>query len=219
MVHFVEDGGEPESLAPVTPLFGGRGSATPNSSSDSPRKGSARRGAPPPSRGGRVLGSEGADDADPEAMIAAAENSLLRKLRARSLSIREARAVLGAHVSDADAQQAVIDSFLERGYLDDAALAEQLIYSGMERKRQGRRAIAQTMMQRGISRDVADTALAELPDDDSDRALDFARSKARSLRSVERQAALRRLTGQLGRRGFPGGVALSAARQALEELD
>ncbi|MBB2976066.1 SOS response regulatory protein OraA/RecX [Microbacterium endophyticum] len=152
-------------------------------------------------------------------MIAAAENSLLRKLRARSLSIREARAVLGAHVSDADAQQAVIDSFLERGYLDDAALAEQLIYSGMERKRQGRRAIAQTMMQRGISRDVADTALAELPDDDSDRALDFARSKARSLRSVERQAALRRLTGQLGRRGFPGGVALSAARQALEELD
>nr|WP_208388119.1 regulatory protein RecX [Microbacterium halimionae] len=159
------------------------------------------------------------NDPAPEATSATAESALLRKLRARSLSIREARAVIGAHISDADAQQELIDSFLERGYLDDAALAEQLIYSGTERKGQGRRAIAQTMMQRGISRDVSDAALAALPDDDDDRALDFARSKARSLRSVERQAALRRLAGQLGRRGFPGNVALSAARQALDELE
>ena len=51
---------------------------------------------------------------------------------------------------------------------------------GIERKGQGRRAIAQTLAQRGIPRDVVDAALATLPDDDAERALEFARTKARS---------------------------------------
>jgi regulatory protein len=64
---------------------------------------------------------------------------------------------------------------------------------------------------------VADAALAELPDDDADRALDFARTKARSMSSLDRDTALRRLVGQLSRRGYGGSVAMTAARQALDE--
>ena len=64
---------------------------------------------------------------------------------------------------------------------------------------------------------MADAALAELPDDDAERALEFARSKAGSLRSLERDVALRRLAGQLARRGYGGSVALNAARTALDE--
>jgi regulatory protein len=131
--------------------------------------------------------------------------------------MREARAVVAQHDLDGETVDAVIRGFVRHGYLDDAALAEQLVHSGLDRKGQGRQVIAQTLAKRGISREVADAALAELPDDDADRALDFARTKARSMASLDRDTALRRLVGQLSRRGYGGSVAMTAARQALDE--
>ena len=66
-------------------------------------------------------------------------------------------------------------------------------------------------------RDVVDAALEALPDDDADRALEYARQKARTMRDLDRDVALRRLSGQLARRGY-GAQALDAARRALDEL-
>lgn len=146
-----------------------------------------------------------------------AEKALLKKLRTRSLSISEARNVLRENDVDAASAEGIVASMEEYGYLDDAALAEQLVHAGVDRKGQGRQAIAQTLAKRGIPRDVADAALAALPDDDLERALDFARSKVRALRDLERDVALRRLTGQLARRGYAGSLALTAARIALDE--
>ena len=77
--------------------------------------------------------------------------------------------------------------------------------------------IAQELARRGVPREVADVALAALPDDDAERALRFARTKARSMASLDRNTALRRLTGQLTRRGYGGSIALNAAREALDE--
>lgn len=155
--------------------------------------------------------------ADEDDSAAMAERVLLRKLRTRSLSVREARAVLREHDLDEATSEGMIDRFVSLGYLDDAALAEQLIDKATSRKAQGRQAIAQTLSQRGIRREVIDEALDRLPDDEVERALEFARSKARGFEGVERDAALRRLAGQLARRGY-GSVALSVARQALDEL-
>ncbi|MDW4573098.1 regulatory protein RecX [Microbacterium sp. M3] len=165
------------------------------------------------SRAGTGRGSERGQASPAEA----AEQGLLKKLRGRQLSVSEAKAYLRQHDLDADAEQALLDAFLARGYLDDARLAEQLVHAGVDRKGQGRRAIAQSLAQRGVPRDVADFALAELPDDDAERALEFARTKAGSMRGLERDVALRRLAGQLARRGYGGPVALDAARQALDE--
>ena len=64
---------------------------------------------------------------------------------------------------------------------------------------------------------VVDAALDELPDDEAERALDFARQKARSMGSLDRDAAVRRLHGQLARRGFGGSMAMTAVKQALDE--
>ncbi|WP_411155947.1 regulatory protein RecX [Microbacterium sp. NIBRBAC000506063] len=89
--------------------------------------------------------------------------------------------------------------------------------AGVERRSQGRAALARSLAQRGLDRSVIDEALAELPDDDAERALEFARSKARSLARLDPDTALRRLVGQLARRGFGGGVAMNAAKQALRE--
>lgn len=146
-----------------------------------------------------------------------AEALLARRLRRSAQSEREARSFLAQRGVEPDIVEATVERFAHRGWIDDAVLAEQLIYTGTSRKGQGRRAIAQTLSARGISRDVADAALAALPDDDDDRALEYARSKAHGLRSYDLETALRRLIGQLSRRGYGGSIASNAARTALTE--
>ncbi|WP_258131915.1 regulatory protein RecX [Microbacterium sp. MYb62] len=141
----------------------------------------------------------------------------MRKLRTRSLSISEARQALRGHGLESGTVDDVIDDFCRRGYLDDAALAGVLVTSGVERKGQGRVALSRALAQRGIPREVIDGALDELPDDDDERALEFARSKARSMSRLDHDTALRRLVGQLSRRGYNGAVAMRAAKSALQE--
>jgi len=232
---YSEDEGEPgaavsgpgEGLAPVIPIFGAATSRSP--AGEAPEFAAPR----PEAAGWHSTWHEGADSAadsddvpplpdapsaiDPGQLSEFAEKALLKKLRTRSLSVSEARGVLAAGGLDAAAAGDVIDRFEARGYLDDAALAEQIVHIGLDRKGQGRRVIAQTLAKRGVPRAVADAALLALPDDDRERALDFARSKVRSVSSVERDTAIRRLVGQLARRGYNGSLALDVARQALDE--
>ena len=208
-------------LAPVIPLFGSRPSA---GQADASRDGhDASSGQSRADASWHITWTDDAsgelpvDEAEAESR-AAAEAALLKKLRARSLSVRESRAFLGEQGLADESVDAVIDSLLRHGYLDDLRLAEQLVYTGTSRKRQGRVAIAQTLTARGIPRDVVDAALADSDDDDAERALAFARHKAGSLRALDRDVALRRLTGQLARRGYAGSLAMMAARTALDEL-
>lgn len=147
-----------------------------------------------------------------------AEEALVRKLRAKQLSVSEARSVLRENDLDRDSIEDVIDDFQRRSYLDDNTLASLLVTSGSERKGQGRIALARSLAQRGIPRDIIDDALEELPDDDAERALEFARSKAAGMSRLDFDTALRRLHGQLARRGYGGSVAMSAARTALDEV-
>lgn len=219
----VGDGGEAR-LAPVIPLFGGavmpasgeRIDDIPVLEQASPRL------RPITSVTDEAVPSgadeaEDSDEKDLEQVRRIGEESLVRKLRARSLSITEARQVLRGHDLDRSQIDDVIDDFCRRGYLDDRILAEQLVISGIERKGQGRVALSRALGQRGISRDVIDMALGDLPDDDAERALAFARTKARSMSRLDFDTALRRLMGQLARRGYGGSVATSAARTALTE--
>ena len=148
---------------------------------------------------------------------AAAEERLVRKLRTRALSISEARGVLREQGLSAEAIDEIVDDFCRRSYLDDRALADHLVTSGSQRKGQGRVALKRALAQRGLPRDVIDAALEELPDDDADRALEFARTKARQMTRLDHETALRRLVGQLARRGFTGSAAMDAARTALRD--
>lgn len=164
-------------------------------------------------------GSHPGDPASSESDTdAAAETLLLRRLNTRQLSISEARTVVIEAGMAAGAVEELLERFERLGYLDDRALTEQLVHAAVERKRQGRHAIAPALTRRGLPREVIAAALAELPDDDADRALEFARTKARGLGARDRDAALRRLMGQLARRGYPSSVSLAAARQALDEI-
>ncbi len=186
-----------------------------------PARGAAARSAP------RLRALQRDDSAvesgvDPSKLRADAEELLVRKLRTRSLSLSEARLVLRGYEQGGDRLDSgviddVIDDFCRRGYLDDSLLADQLVTSGIERKGQGRVALSRALSQRGIPRDVIDAALGDVPDDDAERALEYARSKARSMSRLDSDTALRRLVGQLSRRGYNGSVAMTAAKTALSE--
>lgn len=229
-----EDGGASapgDRLAPVIPLFGAAGEVSTGRAADnaavtghtvSSHDPSRPRDADAPAEQWHPTWTAPARDApnlDSEAAEAAelAEKVLLKKLRTRSLSVTEARGVLREHAIDADTVDRILQGLEELGYLDDAALAEQLLHVAVDRKGQGRQVIAQTLAMRGIARDVADAAIAALPDDDHERALEYARSKAHGLRSYDLDVAVRRLMGQLARRGYGGSVAATAARTALTE--
>jgi regulatory protein len=160
---------------------------------------------------------EALDEALDAPSVEDAADMLTRRLRRSALSEREARTFLAQRGIDPSVVEATVERFTARGWIDDAVLAEQLLYAGTSRKGQGRRAIAQTLSARGIAREVSDAALASLPDDDDDRALEYARSKAHGLRSYDLDTAMRRLMGQLARRGYSGSIASSAARTALTE--
>ncbi len=208
----MSSGGE-DRLAPIIALFGS------DQRSDEPTT-AVNESRRTPSTELRDVSSAGADaehDSDPHRVRDVGAESLVRKLRARSLSISEARQILRGHALDALQIDDVIDEFCDRGYLDDAVLADQLVTSGIERKGQGRVALARALAQRGIPRDVINVAMEDLPDDDAERALEFARTKARALSRLDFDTALRRLIGQLARRGYGGSVAMSAAKTALNE--
>lgn len=240
-----------DTIAPVIPLFGGqdRDQSAAGMGSDATRPAGPQRSAVQEwnvpgadfttgATGGvvadrsngprlRALQLDGDRDADAKVeqavgeILVEAEEVLVRKLRARSLSITEARALLRGFASG-DSQltpeqvEDIIDDSVRRGYLDDAALAEQLVSAGVGRKGQGRIALARSLAQRGISRDVIDEALDTLPDDDLERAIEFAQTKMRSLARLDQETAKRRLSGQLARRGYPGNVVSAALRAVMQ---
>lgn len=230
MVRFVDDEDQDGPVAPVIPfpiVHAATESSRPGAPAPIEGSSSERECGVDEGRGSKVRGAYDArthrdaerrrpDDAERDARDAA-ERLLLKRLRARALSVAEARKELSGGGVDADEVESLLDEFGARGYLDDAALAEQLVHVGVGRKGQGRRALAQTLAQRRVPRDVADAALAALPDDDAERALEFARSRAARLGDLDEATAMRRLLGQLARRGYGGSIATDAARDALAD--
>jgi regulatory protein len=242
-----QDNGGEEHLAPVIPLFGDGVAAEPawrstwdedppldaDRGSDVPGDGSAAvdprsrsgqrrdaggRAAHRGARDHRVPGEDAEGPMEPPDP-AVVENVVLKKLRARPLSEAEVRGIIASHALDDAAADDLMRGLRRHGYVDDHALAEQLVRSATERKGQGRQVVAQTLVKRQIPRAVVDAALAALPDDDAERALAFAKTKARAMSRLDRDTALRRLAGQLARRGYSSSVAMGAARQALDDVE
>lgn len=113
----------------------------------------------------------------------------------------------------------VIDRALERcraeGIVDDAAYVAAFVD---ERRRKGHAPfrIQQDLRKRGFDDDLIARALEPVEAQDREaQAFDAARGKARSLRSVEADAAFRRLVAYLARRGYPEGLARKVAREVI----
>ena len=102
------------------------------------------------------------------------------------------------------------------GYVDDIALAQNLVGTLQERKGLGRSAIAAELTRRHLAPAAIEYAL-DLIDtgDELSRAREIAVKRAGQLRHVDRDTAVRRLSAFLARRGYGGSTIRAAVDQAL----
>jgi regulatory protein len=156
------------------------------------------------------------DEASAESAPGAARHVSITALARRGLSRRE----LERHLRDRgfdDAEIAAEVARLERdGYIDDIALAQNLVGTLQERKGLGRSAIAAELTRRHLAPAAIEYAL-DLIDtgDELSRAREIAVKRAGQLRHLDRETAVRRLSAYLARRGYGGSTIRAAVDQAL----
>jgi regulatory protein len=161
------------------------------------------------------VGDAGLDqDADPYSV---ARTILLDKLTGQPRTRAELADVLAEREIPDEVADAVLERFAEVGLIDDAAFATAWVESRHRGRGLGKRALAQELRRRGVDDELARDALEELdPDLEEQTARDLVRRKLRSMRSLERQVAMRRLLGMLARKGYSGGMAMSIVKQELD---
>ncbi len=144
------------------------------------------------------------------------ERISMKALGRRAVSRRELERML----RDAGVDEAGIarecDRLARVGLLDDAALAQTLVATLQERKGLGRTAIAAELARRMLAPAAIEYAL-DLVDtgDELARARELARKRAGQLSGLDRDAAVRRLSGYLARRGYSGSTVRAAVDDAL----
>src|SRR5690242_19668941 len=158
----------------------------------------------------RDLGPE----ADPESV---ARTILLNQLTGRARTRSELETKLSSREVPDDIATRLLDRFEEVGLVDDAAFAREWVEQRQSGRGLARRALAQELRRKGIDDETAREALDEIdPDDEVEVARALVRSKLRTVRTLDREKAMRRLVGMLARKGHSAGVAF---RVVKEELD
>ena len=138
----------------------------------------------------------------------------MRLLGLRSHSAVELGRKLGRRGFDSDTVESVLARLLERGYLDDSEFARQVV--NHRSRGRGGSAIAAELAAKGVSRSVAQAAVADLdPETEIEAAVALAlrwvpKAEPGSLRSLLDLAGPR-----LARRGYAPGVVREACRRAL----
>lgn len=180
-----------------------------------------------------------AAETDPEVVLAAA----LRFLEVRSRSVAEVRRRLRSAGYEGGLVEGSIERLLALGFLDDAAFARAWVESRDRARPRGERALRLELGQKGVARDVTDTALEERRDeaaaraeiaaragsdvDDPDREPGPSVDEAAAQRLLERRASQlgrvpdprvrrQRAYALLARNGFDSGVCSAVARRFAE---
>ena len=115
--------------------------------------------------------------------------------------------------------QRLLDRFEEVGLVDDQAFARAWVQSRQSGKGLARRVLAQELRRKGIDEEVARTALDEVDaDDEMETARRLVRRRLRTADGLDRDAAVRRLSGMLARKGYPAAVCYRVVREELDSL-
>lgn len=170
-------------------------------------------------RGSKGRGREESEQAEQRDPYELAREICLRQLAVRPRTRAELATALKKKGVAEEVSSAVLDRYDEVGMIDDAAFARAWVSSRHRSKGLASRALAQELRQRGVEQEVAVEALSELDSDtEAQTALDLAMRKLRTTRG-EPEAVFRRLVGMLARKGYPGGVAVRAVKEALATRD
>ncbi len=155
----------------------------------------------------------------------------VRSLARRAMSRGQAAEKLAARAMKREPglERAVARKLAERiagemaaiGLIDDAALAADVAGTLARRGKTGRRLAEMKLRSKRIAPDLARKAATEayVEVDALAQATELARSRVERMREKpDRDTLMKRLVGQLARRGFDAGVAFEAARKATEGI-
>jgi regulatory protein len=156
-------------------------------------------------------------DADPESV---ARKILLDQLTGRARTRSElADKLAGRNVPD-DVATRLLDRFEQVGLIDDAGFAREWVEQRQSGRGLARRALAQELRRKGIEDEVAREALDEIdPDDEVEAARMLVRARMRSMSSLDRDKAVRRLVGMLARKGHSSSVAFRVVKEELDAAE
>jgi regulatory protein len=142
-------------------------------------------------------------------------------LEARARSVVELRRTLIRKGEPAVDVDAAIERLSANGLLDDANYARQLVRSKALTAGQSRRRIGQELAKRGVARNVADAAIADVFEHEAvDEAAAIERvamKKLRTLAKLDAEVQRRRLYAFLARRGYGHDEIQRVMRQVLED--
>lgn len=149
--------------------------------------------------------------------VAAAREAALRSVSASPRTAVQVYRFLLRKGFGEDVSRGVVEWLEGYGYVDDARLAEDRV-AGMLRSGAGRRAMLADLRRRGVSEEVAESAIGEGVSDDGEweSARRLAGRKAKSLVGKPPEVRFRRIVGLLQRRGFPPGVVFGVAREVCD---
>jgi regulatory protein len=169
-----------------------------------PSRGPARE--PDPDRD---LGPE----ADPESV---GRKVLLDQLTGRARTRHELATKLASKDVPGEIATRLLDRFEEVGLVDDAAFAREWVQQRQGGKGLASRALAQELRRKGVDDEVVRETLDEVdPDAEEQAARRLVQAKLRSVRSLDRDKATRRLVGMLARKGHSSAIAFRVVREEL----
>ena len=150
---------------------------------------------------------------------AVARKILLDQLTGQARTRSELAGKLAKKGVPGDLAARLLDRFEEVGLVDDEAFARSWVQSRQPGKGLARRALAQELRRKGVDDEVARMALDEVdPDDEVEAARTLVRRKLRTVARLDREVAVRRLTGMLARKGYPAGICFRVVREELAAL-
>jgi len=179
-------------------------------------------------RGGRRSGRWPGADEPPTTGAAATDHEPDPESVARSIALRlltgapRSRAQLADAMARKDVPEAVagrvLDRFTEVGLIDDAEYARILVRSRQSDRGLARRALGVELRRKGIDDELAAEALSTVDADmEEATARDLVRRRLRTTAGLPAEVRLRRITGMLGRKGYPGGLSHRIVRELLAE--
>jgi regulatory protein len=153
-------------------------------------------------------------EADPEQV---ARQICLHQLEYSPRTRAELAAVLAKRGVADEVAETVLSRFAEVGMIDDALFSQMWVTSRHRGKGLAGRALAQELRRKGVDDDVAREAVATLdPQQEEATARALVQRKLPSTRGLAPQARVRRLAGQLARKGYGPGLAFRIVKEELE---
>lgn len=148
-----------------------------------------------------------------------ARGILLRQLTASDKTAKQLKDKLLEKDCPEDIADEVIERYAEINLVDDERFAKTWVAARARSRGLARGAIKRELRTKGVDDETAAEALEQIDDEaEEQRARELVRAKLRpESMGADRDRALRRLVGMLGRKGYNGGMAFKVAREEWEE--